>query len=98
MRRCAEKVQAGLIVVYTLTGHTAQMVAKYRPQQPIVTLVIPKLVSDGIRWRLEGRSHARQSLLSRGLLPVLSSPELAATGNSEASLEQTASVLSHLAI
>lgn len=42
----------------------------------------PKLVtpppwppcSDGLRWRLEGRSHARQCLLTRGLLPMLSAP------------------------
>lgn len=86
--RCAEKVQASLIVVYTLTGHTAQMVAKYRPTQPIVALVIPRLVSNGIRWTLEGRSNARQSLLTRGVLPVLSSPELAATG-SDATLIDT---------
>ncbi len=37
------------------TGRTAQLVAKYRPPMPILTLVVPRLVNDGIRWRLEGR-------------------------------------------
>jgi hypothetical protein len=37
------------------TGRTAQLVAKYRPPMPIVTLVVPKHINDGILWRLEGR-------------------------------------------
>jgi pyruvate kinase len=36
-------------------GRTAQLVAKYRPPMPILTLVVPRLVNDGIRWRLEGK-------------------------------------------
>jgi hypothetical protein len=36
-------------------GRTAQLVAKYRPPMPILTLVVPRLMNDGIRWRLEGR-------------------------------------------
>jgi hypothetical protein len=38
-----------------VAGRTAQLVAKYRPPMPIVTLVVPRLINDGIRWRLEGR-------------------------------------------
>eukprot|EP00882_Tetradesmus_deserticola_P000941 GHRQ01001021.1.p1 GENE.GHRQ01001021.1~~GHRQ01001021.1.p1 ORF type:complete len:630 (+),score=269.85 GHRQ01001021.1:216-2105(+) len=53
--RAAGKVQADLIIVYTATGRTAQLVAKYRPPMPILTLVVPRLVNDGIRWRLEGK-------------------------------------------
>ena len=41
---------------------------------PILTLVVPQLKSDGMTWRLEGRSTARQCLIERGLLPVLAAP------------------------
>jgi hypothetical protein len=37
-------------------------------------LAWPVRHSDGLKWRLEGRSHARQCLLTRGLLPMLSAP------------------------
>lgn len=39
-----------------------------------MTLVVPHLVSDQLRWRLEGRCAARQCLLNRGMLPVLAAP------------------------
>ncbi|GAX81790.1 hypothetical protein CEUSTIGMA_g9218.t1 [Chlamydomonas eustigma] len=72
--RAADKVQAKLIVVYTHTGQTAELVAKYRPPMPILTMVVPHLVSDGLKWKLEGRAFARQSLICRGLLPFLAAP------------------------
>ncbi|KXZ44880.1 hypothetical protein GPECTOR_61g833 [Gonium pectorale] len=72
--RAADRVGASLIVVYTHTGKTAQLVAKYRPPMPILTLVVPHLVSDQLKWKLEGRSSARQCLISRSLLPVLAAP------------------------
>ncbi|KAG2497916.1 hypothetical protein HYH03_004180 [Edaphochlamys debaryana] len=72
--RAAEKVKASLIVVYTHTSRVAQLVAKYRPPMPILTLVVPRLTSDGLHWKLQGRGHARQCLLVRGLLPMLSAP------------------------
>eukprot|EP00198_Chlamydomonas_reinhardtii_P006103 XP_001695439.1 pyruvate kinase [Chlamydomonas reinhardtii] len=72
--RAADRVGASLIVVYTHTGKTAQLVAKYRPPMPILTLVVPHLVSDQLKWKLEGRSSARQCLISRALLPVLAAP------------------------
>lgn len=36
--RAATKLQAALIVVFTVTGRTARLIAKYRPQQPILTV------------------------------------------------------------
>jgi len=72
--RCADKVQASLIVVYTNTGETAQLVAKYRPDMPILALVVPHLVSNSNRWQLMGKQSARQLLLTRGLLPMLAAP------------------------
>lgn len=73
--RAADSVGASLIVVYTHTGRTAQLVAKYRPPMPILTLVVPRLVSDSLKWKLEGRHNARQCLLTRGLLPMLATPQ-----------------------
>jgi pyruvate kinase len=48
-------VAASLIIVYTHTGKTAQLVSKYRPPMPILTLVVPRLVSNSLKWKLEGR-------------------------------------------
>ena len=56
------------------TGQTASLLSKYRPPQPILTLVIPTLKSDGFKWRLVGRGVARQCQIQRGLLPVLAAP------------------------
>lgn len=36
--RAATKLQAALIVVFTVTGRTARLIAKYRPSQPILTV------------------------------------------------------------
>ncbi|KAK9796683.1 hypothetical protein WJX73_008597 [Symbiochloris irregularis] len=72
--RAADKVKAALIIVYTQTGTTASLLSKYRPPMPIMTLVIPRLKSDTLSWKLEGRSAARQCLIERGLLPVLAAP------------------------
>jgi pyruvate kinase len=78
--RAADKIGASLIVVYTHSGRTAELVAKYRPPMPILTLVVPRLVSDSLHWRLEGRHNARQCLLTRGLLPVLATPQRTGDG------------------
>ncbi|KAK9824152.1 hypothetical protein WJX72_008125 [[Myrmecia] bisecta] len=72
--RAADKVGASLIIVFTQSGQTAELVSKYRPPMPILTLVVPQLRSDKLTWRLEGRSTARQCQIVRGLLPVLASP------------------------
>ena len=55
-------------------GQTASLVSKYRPPQPIMTLVVPQLKNDGFKWHLEGRDTARRCLIQRGLLPVLAAP------------------------
>jgi pyruvate kinase len=72
--KTAESVSAALIVCLTHTGRTASLVAKYRPSQPILTVVIPYLKRDGMKWVLEGSSTARQSLLTYGLVPILATP------------------------
>lgn len=72
--RAATKVDASLIIVYTHSGQTASLVAKYRPPMPILTLVVPTLQSDGLKWSLEGKYVARQCLIQHSLLPVLAAP------------------------
>jgi pyruvate kinase len=72
--KTAESVSASLIICLTHTGKTASLVAKYRPSQPILTLVVPFLKKDGMKWTLEGASTARQTLLTYGLVPVLATP------------------------
>eukprot|EP00210_Caulerpa_lentillifera_P004732 g4516.t1 len=72
--RAAERINASLLVVYTHSGQTSQLVAKYRPKMPILTLVVPKILTDSLSWKLEGRGVARQCLIVRGLLPMLAAP------------------------
>eukprot|EP00891_Asterochloris_glomerata_P008068 jgi/Astpho2/8068/e_gw1.00120.16.1_t len=83
--RCAEKIQAGLIIVYANSGRTASLIAKYRPTMPIVTLVVPTLKSNSLSWDLSGRSLARQCLIMRGVIPMLAAP---VPGNSDVMLEE----------
>eukprot|EP00878_Enallax_costatus_P015297 GHUV01016018.1.p1 GENE.GHUV01016018.1~~GHUV01016018.1.p1 ORF type:complete len:346 (+),score=100.80 GHUV01016018.1:1137-2174(+) len=45
--RAATKLQAALVVVFTVTGRTASLIAKYRPQQPILTVVLPPTDTNG---------------------------------------------------
>lgn len=72
--RAASKVDAAMIVVFTRTGHTARLVSKYRPNMPIVSLVIPRIKQDSIRWILQGEQAARQGLIHRGVMPLLANP------------------------
>lgn len=70
--RTALKVGANLIVVLSHTSTAARLVSKYRPQQPVLVLMVPRLgVVNGVKWRLEGRGEARRCLMSRGLTPLL---------------------------
>ena len=39
-----------------------------------MTLVVPFLKRQGLKWHLEGRATARQALLTSGLVPVLAAP------------------------
>ena len=56
--RATFDINASLIIVLTETGHTARLVAKYRPRSPIVTVT-------------SNEQTARQSLIVRGLFPLL---------------------------
>jgi len=82
-------VGASVIIVATHSAETARAVAKYRPEPPVLVLVVPRIVSDGLRWHLHGRHQARQCLLTHGLHPCLLASQL--TGGSvsgDAALEE----------
>jgi len=65
--RTAQKVDARLIVSLSRTGHTAQMISKYRPEAPILSVCIEGDHDPG--------STARRSLISRGIIPVIEPAE-----------------------
>ncbi|KAK9805287.1 hypothetical protein WJX72_011225 [[Myrmecia] bisecta] len=72
--RAAEKVGAAMIICYTHTGTIASLVSKYRPRQPIMVLVVPRLVSDNLAWKLEGSQTAKQLQIISGVRPTLAAP------------------------
>mmetsp|Transcript_14651 Transcript_14651/g.48087 ORF Transcript_14651/g.48087 Transcript_14651/m.48087 type:complete len:609 (-) Transcript_14651:61-1887(-) len=70
----ATKVNAAIIVVLAATGQAARLIAKYRPEQPVVVGVVPRERRSAIGFkekRASGQQVARQCLLSRGLVPVV---------------------------
>lgn len=72
--RGANKIDASVILCFTQSGRTPRLVAKYRSPIPILTMVVPKLSQEGIKWRWSGETQARQCLLVRGCIPVLIDP------------------------
>eukprot|EP00898_Chlorokybus_atmophyticus_P001293 jgi/Chlat1/2164/Chrsp17S08746 len=52
--RCAEKIKASMIVCFTESGRAARLIAKYRPQIPIIAVVIPVLSTDQLMWHFTG--------------------------------------------
>ena len=74
----AAKVQAACIVVLASNGFAARLIAKYRPNCPVVVGVVPRARRGAIGFmerELSGHAVARQCLLTRGLIPVLVSPK-----------------------
>ena len=69
--RTAHKVDAQLIIVLTRGGSTARLVAKYRPSVPVLAVAVPVLTTDSLTWTCSSEKSARQTLLTRGLLPLL---------------------------
>ena len=65
--RTAQKVSAKLIVCLSRTGTTSRMIAKYRPDAPILSVCI--------NAEHDYESTARRSLVSRGIIPVLEPAE-----------------------
>ncbi|KAK1276071.1 hypothetical protein QJS04_geneDACA010060 [Acorus gramineus] len=72
--RAAAKVKASVIIVFTSSGRAARLIAKYKPSMPVLSVVIPRLKTNQLRWSFTGAFEARQSLIVRGLFPMLADP------------------------
>ncbi|KAL5155457.1 Pyruvate kinase 1, cytosolic [Glycine soja] len=87
--RAAIKVKASVIICFTSSGRAARLIAKYRPTMPVLSVVIPRLKSNQLKWSFSGAFedqlpthlweslftiNARQSLIVRGLFPMLADP------------------------
>ncbi|XP_077230083.1 pyruvate kinase 1, cytosolic-like [Tasmannia lanceolata] len=83
--RAAIKVKASVIIVFTSSGRAARLIAKYRPTMPVLSVVIPRLKTNQLRWSFTGAFEARQSLIVRGLFPMLADPRHAAESTSATS-------------
>ena len=70
----AYQIDASLIVVFSHTGETTRLVAKYHPQCPVLSLSIPTVRGGTVKWTVEGDAEARQQLVYRGVVPALSAP------------------------
>ncbi|KAG0449459.1 hypothetical protein HPP92_027294, partial [Vanilla planifolia] len=72
--RAAIKVRASVIIVFTTSGRAARLIAKYKPTMPVLSVVIPQLKTNQLCWSITGAFEARQSLIVRGVIPVLAGP------------------------
>ncbi|KAG6401572.1 hypothetical protein SASPL_138433 [Salvia splendens] len=72
--RAALKVKASVIICFTSSGRAARLIAKYRPTMPVLSVVIPRLKTNQLKWSFSGAFEARQSLVVRGLFPLLADP------------------------
>ncbi|XP_031383876.1 pyruvate kinase 1, cytosolic-like [Punica granatum] len=72
--RAAIKVKASVIICFTSSGRAARLIAKYRPTMPVISVVIPRLQTNQLKWTFSGAFEARQSLIVRGLFPMLADP------------------------
>ena len=45
--------------------------AKYRPNIPVLSVAVPVLTTDSLTWSCSSEKPARQTLVTRGLLPLL---------------------------
>ncbi|XP_020212292.1 pyruvate kinase 1, cytosolic isoform X1 [Cajanus cajan] len=87
--RAAIKVKASVIICFTSSGRAARLIAKYRPTMPVISVVIPHLMTNQLKWSFSGAFvdqlpthlweslftvNARQSLIVRGLFPMLADP------------------------
>ncbi|CAL0316806.1 unnamed protein product [Lupinus luteus] len=72
--RAAIKVKASVIICFTSSGRASRLLAKYRPTMPVISVVVPQLKTNQLRWTFTGAFEAKQSLIVRGLFPMLADP------------------------
>ncbi|GLT93286.1 hypothetical protein SLE2022_110870 [Rubroshorea leprosula] len=78
--RAAIMVKASVIICFTSSGRAARLIAKYRPTMPVLSVVIPRLKTNQLRWTFTGAFEARQSLIVKGIFPILADPRHPAEG------------------
>ncbi|PQQ05734.1 pyruvate kinase 1 cytosolic-like isoform X2 [Prunus yedoensis var. nudiflora] len=66
--------KASVIICFTSSGRAARLIAKYRPTMPVLSVVIPWVKTNQLRWKFSGAFEARQSRIVRGLFPMLADP------------------------
>ncbi|KAJ8433313.1 hypothetical protein Cgig2_012881 [Carnegiea gigantea] len=59
--RAAIKVKASVIICFTSSGRAARLLAKYRPTMPVISVVIPRLKTNQLRWTFSGAFEAESS-------------------------------------
>ncbi|XP_042515192.1 pyruvate kinase 1, cytosolic-like [Macadamia integrifolia] len=52
--RAAIKVKASVIICFTSSGRAARLIAKYRPTMPVISVVIPRLKTNQLKWSFTG--------------------------------------------
>ena len=57
--RAAIKVKASVIICFTSSGRAARLIAKYRPTMPVLSVVIPRLKTNQLRWSFSGAFEVR---------------------------------------
>ncbi|KAG7560994.1 Pyruvate kinase barrel [Arabidopsis thaliana x Arabidopsis arenosa] len=86
----ARSVFASALVVLTKGGYTAELVAKYRPSVPILSVIMPE-ISQGNDLELscsDSVAHVvRRGLIYRGIIPVVATGFSATASNKDATEE-----------
>ncbi|XP_074377917.1 pyruvate kinase 1, cytosolic-like [Apium graveolens] len=59
--RAAIKVKASVIICLTSSGRGARLIAKYRPTIPNLSVVIPRLKTNQLRWSFSGAFEAEST-------------------------------------
>nr|CBX25311.1 hypothetical_protein [Oryza brachyantha] len=59
--RAAIKVKASVIICFTSSGRAARLIAKYRPTMPVLSVVIPRLKTNQLRWSFTGAFEAEST-------------------------------------
>nr|XP_033516332.1 pyruvate kinase 1, cytosolic-like isoform X2 [Nicotiana tomentosiformis] len=72
--KVAIKVKTSVIICFTSSGRASRLIAKYRPAMPVLSVVIPRLKINQLKWSSSGAFETRQSLIVRGLFPMLVDP------------------------
>ncbi|XP_023639190.1 pyruvate kinase, cytosolic isozyme isoform X2 [Capsella rubella] len=83
----ARSVFASAIVVLPKGGYTAELVAKYRPSVPILSVIVPEFAQGDDFDSSCSDSVAKRGLIYRGIIPVVATGSSARDSNMDASEE-----------